>query len=81
MLVDTWTGLESSPACEQFTDEKLAINVEDTWAIRWLRKDSNGKAWAENNGFSSPLFFVPKRKCTAEDPRPLLQFIISERWR
>jgi penicillin-binding protein 1C len=74
VLIDTWTGLESSPACEQFTDEKLAVNVEDPWAIRWLRRDSSGKAWAENNGFSTPLFFVPKRKCTAEDPRPLLQF-------
>lgn len=74
VLVDTWTGLESSPACEEFTDEKLAANVEDPWAIRWLSRDANGKAWAEKNGFSSPLFFVPKRKCTAEDPRPLLQF-------
>jgi membrane peptidoglycan carboxypeptidase len=74
VLVDTWTGLESSPACEEFTDEKLAVNVEDPWAIRWLRQNADGKAWADNNGFSSPLFFVPKRKCTAEDPRPLLQF-------
>ena len=74
VVVDTWTGLESSPACEKFTDEKLTVNVDDSWAIRWLKKDSSGKAWAENNGFSSPLFFVPKRKCTLEDPRPLLQF-------
>ena len=74
VVVDTWTGLEASPACEKYTDEKLAVNVDDSWAIRWLKKDSNGKAWAENNGFSSPLFFVPKRKCTVEDPRPLLQF-------
>ena len=72
--VDTWTGLEASAACDKFTDEKLAVNVEDPWAIRWLRKDSAGKAWAEQNGFSDPLFFVPKRKCIAEDPRPLLQF-------
>ena len=74
VLVDTWTGLEASPACEKYTDEKLAANVGDPWAVKWLRKDANGKAWAENNGFSDPLFFVPKRKCTVEDPRPLLQF-------
>ena len=74
VLVDTWTGLEASPACDKFTDEKLAANVDDPWAVKWLRKDANGKAWAENNGFSKPIFFVPKRKCTLEDPRPLLQF-------
>lgn len=74
VVVDTWTGLEASSACDKFTDEKLAVNVNDSWAIRWLKMDSNGKAWAENNGFSSPLFFVPKRKCMVEDPRPLLQF-------
>ncbi len=74
VLVDTWTGLESSPACEKFTDEKLAVNVQDPWAERWLRNDASGKAWVENNGFSTPLFFVPKRKCTLEDPRPLLEF-------
>ena len=74
VVIDTWTGLEASPACEKFTDEKLAANVKDTWAIRWLKNDSNGKEWAKQNGFSRPLFFVPKRKCTAEDPRPLLQF-------
>jgi hypothetical protein len=74
VVVDTWTGLEASPACDKFTDEKLAIDVDDQWAVKWLRKDSSGKAWAENNGFSKPIFFVPKRKCTLEDPRPLLQF-------
>lgn len=74
VLVDTWTGLEASPACDKFTDEKLAVNVEDPWAVKWLRKDANGKNWVENYGFSNPLFFVPKRKCTVEDPHPLLDF-------
>lgn len=74
VLIDTWTGLEVSSACDKFTDQKLAVNVNDPWAVRWLKQDANGKSWAENNGFSSPLFFVPKRKCTVEDPRPLLQF-------
>jgi penicillin-binding protein 1C len=74
ILIDTWTGLEASPACDKFTDEKQAINVSDPWAIRWLRNDPAGEAWADNYGFSEPLFFVPDRECTAEDPRPLLQF-------
>jgi membrane peptidoglycan carboxypeptidase len=74
VLIDTWTGLEASPACDKFTAEKLAVNVTDPWAIRWLRNDPAGQAWVEQHGFSKPLFFVPQRQCTAEDPRPLLQF-------
>jgi len=74
VLIDTWTGLEASPACDKFTDEKQAVNVTDPWAIRWLRNDPAGQAWVEQHGFSKPLFFVPQRPCTADDPRPLLQF-------
>lgn len=74
VLIDTWTGLEASPACDKFTDEIQAVNVTDPWAIRWLRNDPAGQAWIDQHGFSKPLFFVPQRQCTAEDPRPLLQF-------
>jgi hypothetical protein len=72
--IDTWTGLEASPSCDDFTDEKFALNVTDPWAIKWLRKDPSGEAWAEEMGFSQPIFFVPDRECRAEDPRPLLKF-------
>jgi membrane peptidoglycan carboxypeptidase len=74
VVIDTWTGLEASPACDKFTDEKQAVNVTDPWGVRWLRNDPAGQAWRERYGFSNPLFFVPQRQCTAEDPRPLLQF-------
>ena len=72
VTVDTWTGLTASDACSDYTDEKLAVNVEDTWAIEWLKNNSSGKAWAEDMGFSSPLFFVPDRECRADDPRPVI---------
>lgn len=72
VTVDTWTGLPASDACSDYTDEKLAINVKDTWAIEWLKKDSAGKTWAEDMGFSTPLFFVSDRACQADDPRPVI---------
>jgi penicillin-binding protein 1C len=73
-LVDTWTGLLASGACADFTDEALAVNITDPWAVRWVREDSQGQAWADSLGFSQPLFIVPPRECTGNDPRPLLGF-------
>jgi penicillin-binding protein 1C len=75
VLVDTWTGLRASAACADFTDEKLALNVSDPWAIQWVRENSRGQAWAEEMGFSQPLFIAPPRECSANDPRPTLAFI------
>jgi len=72
VTVDTWTGLGASEACSEFTDKKSAINVDDEWAKEWLKEEDEGQAWAEEMGFSSPLFFVPERDCTADDPRPII---------
>ena len=73
--VDTWTNLSSSPACPGFTAEKYVLNVTDPWAIKWIKEKEAGKAWAEKNGFTSPVIFVPARACKAEDPRPNLVFV------
>ncbi len=70
--IDTWTGLAASEACSDYTDQKFAINVEDVWAREWLKKDSKGQAWAEDMGFSTPLFFAPERACRADDPKPII---------
>jgi penicillin-binding protein 1C len=70
--IDTWTGLAASDACNEFTDQKFALNVDDPWARRWLKDNPNGQAWAQNMGFSSPLFFTPARACQADDPRPII---------
>ena len=74
VVIDTWTGLEASGDCDEFTDEKLTLNVDDPWAIRWIKENPAGQAWAEQKGFSKPLFFTPARACTADDPHPLLKF-------
>ena len=72
ITVDTWTGLEASEACDEFSDQKFAANVADPWAVRWLRENPQGLAWAEQMGFSKPLFFVPERACRSDDPRPVI---------
>ena len=74
VVLDTWTGLISSPSCDDYTDEKLTLNVSDPWAIKWIRKDSQGEKWAEEIGFSDPIFFTPSRECNSDDPHPKLAF-------
>ena len=73
-LVDSWTGLWSSPACSNFTDERLAINVSDPFAQKWLTTNKDGKAWAEKMKFTTPIFFAPPRECKATDSRANLSF-------
>jgi len=77
--IDTWTGLLVSDDCSDFTDQMFAINVDDEWAQKWLKDDPKGRAWAEDMGFSTPLFFAPDRACRADDPRPIIELAsISE---
>lgn len=73
--IDTWTNLSASPACQEFTAEKYVLNVTDAWAIKWINEKEAGKEWAEKNGFSSPVIFVPSRVCKTDDPRPTLVFV------
>ncbi len=48
VLLDTWTGLRASAECGEFTAEKMVLNVQDTWARRWLRKDLLDKTLCMN---------------------------------
>ena len=73
VLVDTWTNLESSPECADFTKELMTINVTDNGVRNWIKQDPQGQQWARDMGFDE-IIFVPDRKCTASDPRPHLQF-------
>lgn len=72
--VDTWTNLEASPECADYTDKRMAINVTEEWARKWISQEERGKQWARDMGFSK-IFFVPERQCKAGDPRPQLQFV------
>lgn len=71
--IDTWTELLASDDCDNFTEEKMALNVKDKFAIKWLKEADAGKAWSEKYGFSDPIYFVPERACNANDSRPIIR--------
>ncbi len=72
--IDTWTGLRSSAYCSDFTDEKFALNVTDPQAVKWIRENPQGQAWAESQGFPQPVVFAPDRECKEGDPHPTIHF-------
>lgn len=72
--IDTWTGLKASAACGDFTDEKLALNLTDPWAIKWVRETDPGKQWANSMGFGTNTYIAPDRECRSDDPRPKIVF-------
>jgi penicillin-binding protein 1C len=73
VLLDTWTNLESSPECADYSNQQMTINVTDEVARNWISQVDHGQQWAREMGFEK-LQFIPDRKCTAGDPRPALQF-------
>ncbi len=72
--IDTWSGLLASPACSDFVQDKLVLNVSDPTARKWVRKDPQGQSWANQMGFQPPALFAPGRECKSDDPRPALEF-------
>ncbi len=72
--IDTWTGLRASSACSEFTEEEFVLNVKEKWAVKWIEDTSDGRSWAENLGFGSPVLFVPERECKADDPKAKIIF-------
>jgi len=75
LLIDTWTGLRASPACSDFTEERMALNVSEEWARNWIRQEPKGQEWAMNMGFTDEIFFAPSRECKEDDPHPKLDFV------
>jgi len=72
--LDTWTSLEASSLCDEFTEELMVINTgDDPWAKIWLRTEA-GKGWLQENGFPDDAAFAPQRECKDSDPRPTLAF-------
>jgi membrane peptidoglycan carboxypeptidase len=72
--VDTWTNLLASPECEDFTEERLVINVTAEWAHNWIYQEELGKKWARDLGFDK-IVFMPTRQCKPSDPRPDLEIL------
>ena len=73
--IDTWTGLRASAACPDFIEEQFVLNVQDPWARKWIKSNSEGMSWAEDMGFSKRITFSPERECRSDDPRPNISFV------
>jgi membrane peptidoglycan carboxypeptidase len=72
--LDTWTGLEASNACNEFTQEQDVINTGgDPWAGPWL-KSGAGKDWLEEHGIPRDVAIAPQRECSNKDPQPTIEF-------
>ena len=68
VTLDTWTGLLATPACADYVDKKMTVNVKDKEAQYWLRKDDAGRAFAAELGFERPIFFTPDQECKDSSP-------------
>jgi penicillin-binding protein 1C len=74
LLIDTWTGLQASPECSEFTRTELVLNVSEDFARTWIKTDDDGQAWAREIGFDEDFLFIPERKCESGDSQPRLEF-------
>jgi membrane peptidoglycan carboxypeptidase len=72
--LDTWTGLEASDACDDFTEELDTFNTGgDPWAEKWLDSGA-GKDWLDSHGLPREVAFAPQRECNNNDPHPTIEF-------
>jgi penicillin-binding protein 1C len=72
--IDSFSLELASADCYDFPEKRLALNVSDPWARKWLTETSAGKAWAKRNGFpdEEDIFFVPEKVCSSDSIRPIL---------
>jgi membrane carboxypeptidase/penicillin-binding protein PbpC len=75
--LDTWTGLQASGACNDYTDTKTVINVTDPWARKWFAT-KDGRNWLDDNNFPVPPIYAPERECNGNDPHPTLQLSVND---
>jgi membrane peptidoglycan carboxypeptidase len=71
--LDTWTGLEASDACDEFTNEAGVLRVDDEWGRKWL-ETKDGRDWLESHDMSKQVQFAPERECRENDSHPDVRF-------
>jgi len=74
VVIDTWTKYLASGNCSEFTKERLALNVNDPWAVKWVTNTSQGRNWAKSVGLTKNVLLVPDTVCEASHPHPKLEF-------
>ncbi len=72
--LDTWTNLEASGFCSDYTEEKFVLNITDPDGVKWVKDTDEGRNWAASLGFEQPILFMPERECRFEDPHPNIVF-------
>jgi penicillin-binding protein 1C len=77
VTLDTWTGLEASGACNDFTNKQVVINVTDPWAMQWF-DSKDGRNWLKDNSFPVPPVYAPQRECGENDPHANLNLSVNE---
>ncbi|MBI5297394.1 MAG: transglycosylase domain-containing protein [Chloroflexi bacterium] len=75
--LDTWTLLEASEACKDFTESENVLNVTDPWARRWL-DGGEGRDWLENHNLPRNPLYAPERECRADDPHPEINLALED---
>jgi hypothetical protein len=74
VLIDTWTKKLTSAECSEYTEEKIGIQLNDSWAIKWVTK-KGGKDWVKRMGFTKDPYVINEDNvCSADDHRPILEF-------
>ena len=74
VLIDTWTKKLTSAECSEYTEEKIGIQLNDNWAIKWVTK-KGGKDWVKRMGFTKDPYVINEDNvCSADDHRPILEF-------
>ncbi len=75
--LDTWTLLEASNACNEFTDSENVLNVTDPWARKWF-ETGEGRNWLESHDLPRKPVYAPERECRADDPHPQIEIALPE---
>jgi 1A family penicillin-binding protein len=75
--IDTWTGLEASNDCSQFSNDQIVLNVTDPFAMDWFNTH-DGRSWLNNNDVPYPPVYAPNRECNKNDPHPTLNLSVNE---
>jgi penicillin-binding protein 1C len=76
VMVDGYSLELVSAECSQFPTQRMALQVADPWARKWIEEDREGKAWLDRIGIDEEdLFFAPEEPCAADSPRPILEIL------
>jgi penicillin-binding protein 1C len=72
--IDTWTNKLASSECSEYTKHEVGLNVDDPWAIKWIRNTNQGEMWSKSMGLTKYPYIIRDQYCSLDDPRPIIEF-------